>query len=56
MTRIPADDPIGLAITLAGALFCLVHVALLWVHNRRLEKKRVASGGEDDQFAYRYQY
>ena len=45
-----------MAITLAGAAFCLAHVALLRTHNRRLERKRAGEGGEDDQWEYRYQY
>ena len=46
----------GLGITVAGAAFCLVYVALLWWHNQKLGRKRAESGGEDDQREYRYQY
>lgn len=46
----------GLGLTIAGAVFCLIYVALLWKHNQKLDKKRREFGGEDDQKEYRYQY
>jgi hypothetical protein len=46
----------GLGITVAGAAFCLIHVALLWWHNQKLDRKRAEFGGEDDQREYKYQY
>ncbi|KAF1849262.1 MFS general substrate transporter [Cucurbitaria berberidis CBS 394.84] len=46
----------GLGITVAGAVFCLVYVGLLWKHNQKLDKKRTEFGGEDDQKEFRYQY
>ncbi|KAF1967825.1 MFS general substrate transporter [Bimuria novae-zelandiae CBS 107.79] len=52
----PTGFRTGLGVTIAGAAFCLLHVALLWWHNQKLEKKRADIGGEDDQHEYRYQY
>ncbi|CAO2652028.1 Nn.00g003110.m01.CDS01 [Neocucurbitaria sp. VM-36] len=46
----------GLGLTIAGAVFCLVYVGLLWRHNRNLDGKRREMGGEDNQKEYRYQY
>lgn len=46
----------GLGITLVGALFCVVHVGLLYRHNQRLAKKRREFGGVDDQREYIYLY
>lgn len=45
----------GLAITLAGGGFCLTYAGLLWRHNRKLARKRIQDGGEDDQKEFRYQ-
>lgn len=45
----------GLAITVAGAGFCLSYAGLLWRHNEKLARKREQYGGEDDQREYRYQ-
>ncbi|KAF9739106.1 transporter-like protein [Paraphaeosphaeria minitans] len=52
----PTGFRTGLAVTVAGAVFCLIHVALLWWHNQKLDRKRAQVGGEDDQREYRYQY
>jgi hypothetical protein len=46
----------GLGITIAGAVFCLVYVGLLWRHNQKLAKKRGEVGGMDDHKEYKYQY
>jgi hypothetical protein len=47
---------LGLGITVAGGAFCLIHAALLWMHNKKLDRKRAEVGGEDDQYEYYYQY
>ncbi|KAJ4351465.1 High-affinity nicotinic acid transporter [Didymosphaeria variabile] len=52
----PTGFRTGLGITVAGAAFCVMHVALLWWHNQKLSRKRAEVGGEDDQREYRYQY
>ncbi|OAL44449.1 MFS general substrate transporter [Pyrenochaeta sp. DS3sAY3a] len=46
----------GLGLTIAGAVFCVVYVAILWWHNKKLDKKREEFGGEDNQVEFRYQY
>ncbi|KAH8722657.1 major facilitator superfamily domain-containing protein [Phaeosphaeriaceae sp. PMI808] len=46
----------GLGLTIAGAVFCMIYVGILWNHNQRLAKKRREVGGEDDHKEYRYQY
>lgn len=46
----------GLGLTIAGAVFCVVYVAILWWHNKKLDKKRQEFGGEDNQVEFRYQY
>ncbi|KAH7380256.1 major facilitator superfamily domain-containing protein [Phaeosphaeria sp. MPI-PUGE-AT-0046c] len=46
----------GLGITIAGAVFCMAYVGLLWRHNQKLAKKRSEVGGMDDHKEYRYQY
>jgi MFS family permease len=46
----------GLAITLLGAVICMVYVGLLWWHNQKLAKKRNEVGGEDDHKEYMYQF
>lgn len=46
----------GLGITIAGAVFCMTYVGLLWRHNQKLDKKRSEVGGIDDHKEYRYQY
>jgi hypothetical protein len=53
--RYPTAFRTGLAITLAGAGFCLAYAGLLWRHNEKLARKRAHFGGEDDQREYRYQ-
>ncbi|KAF2644101.1 MFS general substrate transporter [Massarina eburnea CBS 473.64] len=52
----PTGFGTGLGLTIAGAVFCLMHFGFLWLHNRRLEKKRGVHGGVDDQVSYRYLY
>ncbi|KAF2740281.1 MFS general substrate transporter [Polyplosphaeria fusca] len=52
----PTGYRTGLGLTIAGAAICIGYVGLLVWHNRKLEKKRIVSGGEDDQNEYRYQY
>jgi len=54
--RYPTAFRTGLSITVAGAVFCIAYVGLLWRHNTKLAKKRAQSGGVDDQKEYRYQY
>jgi hypothetical protein len=46
----------GLGLTIAGAVVCIVFLGLLWLHNRKLDRKRRVHGGVDDQIEYRYQY
>jgi hypothetical protein len=48
----------GLGLTIAGAIFCLTYVGLLWRHNQKLAKKRGEGGGMamDDHNEYVYQY
>ncbi|KAH7356039.1 major facilitator superfamily domain-containing protein [Pyrenochaeta sp. MPI-SDFR-AT-0127] len=46
----------GLGLTAAGAIFCLIYLALLWKHNQKLEKKRAELGGEDTHKDFKYQY
>jgi hypothetical protein len=46
----------GLGLTIAGAVFCLVYVGLLWRHNQKLAKKRSEVGGMDNHKEYVYQY
>ncbi|KAF2182048.1 MFS general substrate transporter [Zopfia rhizophila CBS 207.26] len=52
----PTGFKTGLGLTIVGAAFCLIFVALLWHHNQNLNKKRGEIGGEDDQEEYRYVY
>ncbi|KAF2269955.1 MFS general substrate transporter [Lojkania enalia] len=52
----PTGFRTGLGLTIAGAMFCLIFVALLWWHNQKLDSKRREVGGEDDQKEYKYQY
>lgn len=52
----PTGFRTGLGLTIVGAGICLVYVALLWWHNKKLDRKRKQVGGEDDQVEYRYQY
>lgn len=46
----------GLGLTIAGAVFCMIYVCILWTHNKRLAKRRVETGAVDDHKEYRYQY
>lgn len=46
----------GLGLTVAGAVFCVIYVGILWRHNQALDKKRHEVGGVDDHIEYRYQY
>lgn len=50
----PTGFRAGLAITLVGAATCVVYVAILLWHNKKLDKKRSEYGGEDDQTEYKY--
>lgn len=53
----PTGFRIGLGLTMAGAVVCVVYVGLLFVHNKKLDKKRrEEGGGEDTAVEYRYQY
>lgn len=52
----PTGFRTGLGLTIAGAVICLVYVALLWRHNQKLARKRAELGGEDDQKLWKYQY
>lgn len=54
--RYPTAFRTGFGITVAGAVFCIVYVGLLWRHNQLLARKRRDDGGEDDQKEYMYQY
>ncbi|KAJ4305760.1 High-affinity nicotinic acid transporter [Kalmusia sp. IMI 367209] len=49
----PTGFRTGLGITVMGAAFCLIHVALLWWHNQKLDRREAE---ERDQLGYRYQY
>jgi len=46
----------GMGLTIAGAVFCVAYVGLLWRHNQKLAKKRAQVGGMDDHIEYMYQY
>ncbi|EAT81899.2 hypothetical protein SNOG_10505 [Parastagonospora nodorum SN15] len=46
----------GMGLTIAGAVFCLAYVGLLWRHNQKLARKRSQVGGMDDHKEYMYQY
>ncbi|PVH94454.1 MFS general substrate transporter [Periconia macrospinosa] len=54
----PVGFRTGIALTLTGAVVCLTFVAILFVHNRKLDRKRRELGDSaiDDQVEYRYQY
>jgi hypothetical protein len=52
----PTGYRTGLGLTIAGAAICMIYVGILWLHNRKLDKKRGSSGAQDDQHEYRYQY
>ncbi|KAF2818662.1 MFS general substrate transporter [Ophiobolus disseminans] len=54
--RYPTAFRTGLGLTVAGAVFCLAYVGILWQHNQKLAKKRSETGAVDDQKEYRYQY
>ncbi|KAF2005679.1 MFS general substrate transporter [Amniculicola lignicola CBS 123094] len=46
----------GLGLTVAGAAICLSYVGILFIHNKKLDKKQAEFGGEDNQTEYRYMY
>lgn len=54
--RYPTAFRTGLGLTVAGAVFCLTYVGILWRHNQKLRQKRSETGGVDDQKEYIYQY
>lgn len=56
--RYPTAFKTGLGISCMGFAVCLIYLSILWMHNKKLDKKRRESGHEeiDDQKEYRYVY
>ena len=53
----PTGFRTGLGITVASAVVCVVYVGLLWLHNRKVDRKRRVMGEElDDQVDFKCQY
>lgn len=52
----PTGFRTGLGLTMAGAVICMAFVGILFMHNKKLDKKRREAGGVDDSVEYRYQY